>query len=61
MLVYLAVILRQEPDMRKYCNIRKLMAKRLDEWEAGRYATLVRNVEERGQQSTIERARANDV
>ena len=60
-MVCLAVILRQEPDVRKYCDIRKLMAKRLDEWEAGKYATLVRNVEERGRQGTIERARANDV
>jgi len=59
-LVFLAVILRQEPDVHKYCDIRKFIAKRLDEWEAGRYTTLVSKVEERGRMSTIKRERSND-
>ena len=46
--------------MQKYCDIRKFMAKQLDEREAGRYATLVRNVEEQVRPSTIKRERAND-
>ena len=59
-LVFLVVILRQEPDVQKHCDIRKSMAKRLDEWEADRYATLVRNVEERGKMSTTERERERE-
>ena len=59
-LVFLAVILRQEPDVRKYCNIQKFIAKRLDEWEAGRYTTLVCNVEERVWPSTVKRERSNN-
>ena len=45
-LVFLVVILRQEPGVREYDVICQHLASRLRQWHEGKYATLVRNVAE---------------
>ena len=41
-LVFMAVMLQKEPGRQKYGEIRQLLSQRLDDWEAGRFAMLVR-------------------
>ena len=50
-LVFLAVMLRQEPGVRKYAEIHTILASWLKQWNEGKYATLLRNV--RSGESTV--------
>jgi len=47
-LVFLAVMLRQVPGVRKYAKICTLLVTQLKVWIEGKYTTLVWNVDERG-------------
>ncbi len=56
-IVFLSCVLRKEPGRQKYSEIRKLIGDRLDMWDAGEHAILVRNAVERGKVNTISRRR----